>query len=151
MATPQRRRKLSPQAFRLLMLSASFLGVHARLHAQVIGPDTAPPPAQTQAAPPVAAPAESAVSVRERTRLFDKADTNHDGKLSPAEAASLPGVGKKFAEFDRDHDGVEPPGIPRRARPQHPRLTSSLGPAHGWERHRGLHWKASKSFAGDTP
>ena len=87
MATPQRRRKLSPQAFRLLMLSASFLGVHARLHAQVIGPDTAPPPAQTQAAPPVAAPAESAVSVRERTRLFDKADTNHDGKLSPAEAA----------------------------------------------------------------
>ena len=101
MATPQRRRKLSPQAFRLLMLSASFLGVHARLHAQVIGPDTAPPPAQTQAAPPVAAPAESAVSVRERTRLFDKADTNHDGKLSPAEAASLPGVGKKFAEFDR--------------------------------------------------
>ena len=57
MATPQRRRKLSPQAFRLLMLSASFLGVHARLHAQVIGPDTAPPPAQTQAAPPIAAPA----------------------------------------------------------------------------------------------
>ena len=106
MATPQRRRKLSPQTFRLLMLSASFLGVHARLHAQVIGPDTAPPPAQTQAAPPVAAPAESAVGVRERTRLFDQADTNHDGKLSPAEAASLPGVGKKFAEFDRDHDGV---------------------------------------------
>ena len=76
MATPQRRRKLSPQAFRLLMLSASFLGVHARLHAQVIGPDTAPPPAQTQAAPPVAAPAESAVSVRERTRLFDNLRAN---------------------------------------------------------------------------
>ena len=106
MATPQRRRKLSPQAFRLLMLSASFLGVHARLHAQVIGPDTAPAPTQAQVGAPMAAPAQPAINMRERTRLFDQADTNHDGKLSPAEAASLPGVGKKFAEFDRDHDGV---------------------------------------------
>lgn len=36
---------------------------------------------------------------------FQRADTNHDGKLSAAEARQLPAVAQRFQEMDTDKDG----------------------------------------------
>lgn len=37
---------------------------------------------------------------------FERLDTNHDGKLSKAEAAALPALATRFDELDTDHDGA---------------------------------------------
>lgn len=51
-----------------------------------------PPPAQTQSVDVGA--------------IFDKLDTNHDGKLTPDEAAVHPTVAAHFKDADADGDGV---------------------------------------------
>jgi hypothetical protein len=38
--------------------------------------------------------------------IFDKLDTNHDGKLSKEEAQAEPTVAMNFEAADADHDGV---------------------------------------------
>ena len=60
------------------------------------------PPASTNAAttPP---PASVSPGLSE---IFDKLDTNHDGKLSQEEAQAAPTVATNFAAADRDHDGA---------------------------------------------
>jgi hypothetical protein len=60
------------------------------------------PQATTNAAtsPP---PASVSPSLSE---IFDKLDTNHDGKLSQEEAQAAPTVATNFAAVDRDHDGT---------------------------------------------
>jgi hypothetical protein len=60
------------------------------------------PPASTNAAttPP---PASVSPGLSE---IFDKLDTNHDGKLSQEEAQAAPTVATNFAAADRDHDGT---------------------------------------------
>jgi hypothetical protein len=40
------------------------------------------------------------------SEIFDKLDTNHDGKLSQEEAQAAPTVATNFAAVDRDHDGT---------------------------------------------
>ncbi len=37
--------------------------------------------------------------------VFNRADTNHDGRLSRAEVARFPVFTEKFDELDIDHDG----------------------------------------------
>jgi len=37
--------------------------------------------------------------------VFTRADVNHDGKLSRAEAARFPVFAEKFDQLDADHDG----------------------------------------------
>ncbi len=37
---------------------------------------------------------------------FQKADANHDGQLSMAEADKVPGLSKRFKELDKDHNGT---------------------------------------------
>lgn len=51
-----------------------------------------------------------AQGVQPRERLtaesvFNRADTNHDGRLSRAEVARFPVFTEKFDELDTDHDG----------------------------------------------
>jgi hypothetical protein len=58
-------------------------------------PDAA---AQRPATPPPAPPDVGAI--------FDKLDTNHDGKLTREEAQAHPTVLAHFDEADADHDGV---------------------------------------------
>lgn len=36
---------------------------------------------------------------------FDRADTNSDGALSPAEAQRFPAISERFEQLDTDHDG----------------------------------------------
>jgi EF hand len=38
--------------------------------------------------------------------IFDKLDTNHDGKISPEEAQAEPTVSTNFASADTNHDGA---------------------------------------------
>lgn len=40
---------------------------------------------------------------------FDKADANHDGQLTPQEAATLPAMGKRFKQWDTDKNGFLSP------------------------------------------
>ena len=54
--------------------------------------------AQTTTEP--AAPAKDKVEA-----AFTRADANGDGKLSKEEAARMPAVSAKFAQFDKDKDG----------------------------------------------
>jgi hypothetical protein len=56
------------------------------------------PNAATTPPPAAASPAMS--------EIFDKLDTNHDGKLSPEEAQAEPTVAMNFASADANHDGA---------------------------------------------
>jgi Ca2+-binding EF-hand superfamily protein len=57
-------------------------------------------PSTTQAAPPAQT---QSVDVG---AIFDKLDTNHDGKLTPDEAAVHPTVAAHFKDADANGDGV---------------------------------------------
>lgn len=66
--------------------------------------------ALAQAQTPDAATSPSAAKLEEAKGKFDerfaKADTDHDGKLTPAEAkAGMPVVAKNFQAIDADGDG----------------------------------------------
>ncbi|WP_313072282.1 hypothetical protein [Melaminivora sp.] len=37
---------------------------------------------------------------------FDRADTNHDGRISAAEAEKIPGLASRFKDLDRDRNGT---------------------------------------------
>ena len=71
----------------------------------VAGAQTAPQPAARSAA----APASSAPSARPRPSAeqaaFERADTNHDGQLSAAEAQALPVIASRLRELDYDRSG----------------------------------------------
>jgi hypothetical protein len=56
----------------------------------------------TATQPPAAAPAGPAVDIG---AIFDKLDTNHDGKLSPEEAQAHPTVASHFSSADANGDG----------------------------------------------
>jgi hypothetical protein len=60
------------------------------------------PPGTPNAAtrPPPATPSPA------MSEIFDKLDTNHDGKLSQEEAQAQPTVAMNFASADTDHDGT---------------------------------------------
>jgi hypothetical protein len=61
-----------------------------------------PPPAS-----PNAANSQPPASVSPGlSEIFDKLDTNHDGKLSQEEAQAVPAVATNFGAADRDHDGT---------------------------------------------
>jgi len=71
----------------------------------VAGAQTAPQPAARSAA----APASPAPSARPRPSAeqaaFERADTNHDGQLSAAEAQALPVIASRLRELDSDRSG----------------------------------------------
>lgn len=49
------------------------------------------------------APAAPAAS--QARAIFDKADADHSGQLSPAEAAALPAIAARFEQLDADRSG----------------------------------------------
>lgn len=71
----------------------------------VAGAQTAPQPAARSAA----APASPAPAARPRPSAeqaaFERADTNHDGQLSAAEAQALPVIASRLRELDSDRNG----------------------------------------------
>jgi hypothetical protein len=74
-----------------LVSTAAFAQQEPQSPAATTNAATSPPPAS-------ASPGLS--------EIFDKLDTNHDGKLSQDEAQAAPTVATNFAASDRDHDGA---------------------------------------------
>lgn len=98
------RRIYSFEARSVVLFAALSLGAVAALHAQTqpgsqpgasFGPASSAPSAPPKfTIGPEVSPATKAA--------FDKADTNHDGKLTSQEAAKLPAIGKRFKQLDTD-------------------------------------------------
>jgi Ca2+-binding EF-hand superfamily protein len=59
------------------------------------------PQAPSATTTPAPSPAEKATL----DAAFKRADTNGDGKLSPAELAQIPALASRFADLDKDKDG----------------------------------------------
>jgi hypothetical protein len=72
-----------------LTLASFAIGAPTLSQAQAPGPSTQQPSAADKAA----------------ADAFNRADINHDGKLSREEAARLPAIAAKFDELDKDKDG----------------------------------------------
>lgn len=96
----------------LMLFAALALGGAAAVgsaHAQS-GPSSAHMPGAT-GQPPVSAGAPTGPVMRTplsnatTSMAFDRADANHDGKLTPQEAAQLPAIGQRFKELDTDRNG----------------------------------------------
>lgn len=70
---------------------------------------TPPPPSPAQPSAPMAAPAGAMdpppASKKEADAAFDRADANHDGKLTRNEAAAIPWLAEHFDEVDTTHQG----------------------------------------------
>lgn len=106
------RRLPSFETRSVLLFAALALGAAAASHAQTqpghqapqasFGPGTSAPNPHSKA---TTGPAASAGI----QAAFDKADANHDGKLSAQEAATLPAMGQQFKKLDKDHDGFLSP------------------------------------------
>lgn len=97
----------------LMLFTALALGGAAAVgsaHAQS-GPSSASMPGTTTGKPPVSAAAPAGPVMRTplsnatASMAFDRADANHDGKLSAQEAAQLPAIGQRFKELDTDRNG----------------------------------------------
>jgi hypothetical protein len=63
-------------------------------------PQNAPATPNSMTTPPPSTPSPAMAAI------FDKLDTNHDGKLSKEEAQAEPTVAMNFANADTDHDGA---------------------------------------------
>jgi hypothetical protein len=71
----------------------------------VAGAQTAPQPtARSVAAPASPAPASRPRPTAEQA-AFERADANHDGQLSAAEAQALPVIASRMRELDTDRNG----------------------------------------------
>jgi len=80
---------------------AALLSGNAIAQQEPPGSPTTPGPAMQN--PATSPPAPSTVDIG---ALFDKLDTNHDGKLTPDEAQAHPTVAAHFESADTNHDGV---------------------------------------------
>ncbi len=107
------RRSTSFDARSVTLFAALTLGGMGALQAQT-GPSAAPfhpagmPPsssAQAGSAVPSGPTARTPLSSATSSMAFERADTNHDGQLSPQEAAQLPAIGQRFKELDTDRSG----------------------------------------------
>mgnify|MGYP001325391287 FL=1 len=88
----------------VMLIAAMALGGGTSLHAQ-----TPPPPAQTTGQSPFTTggtPKAPMGTPNPASAAFDRADTNHDGKLSAQEAKALPVIGNRFEQLDTNHDGA---------------------------------------------
>lgn len=105
-------RRLSPfDARSVLLFTALALGGTAALRAQTThnsptAPSFGPAPAATQPATPTAPQKYVIGPAAQADVAFDKADANHDGRLSAQEAGTLPAIGNQFQQLDADRDGA---------------------------------------------
>lgn len=110
----KRQPLLSFDSRSVMLFAALTLGGTAAVHAQTAG----------QLHPPGSAvPAEKSGSSRFTTGgtpsagtgttattsavdVFERADTNRDGQLSPQEATHVPAIAQRFKELDKDGNGL---------------------------------------------
>lgn len=93
----------------VMLIAAMALGGGASLHAQTNPPATPSAPAQTTGRSPTTASGDVKAPMaapQSASAAFERADTNHDGKLSAQEARALPAIGNRFKQLDTDHDGA---------------------------------------------
>ncbi len=100
----------------VLLFAALSLGGVAALHAQPQPSAGSTTPGASQRAPRAvmgpgpssAQPGSAGMNASDTASkaAFDRADTNHDGQLSPTEAAALPAIGNRFEELDTDRNGM---------------------------------------------
>lgn len=90
---------------RALLLAACSLAASLGVSAQTAEPAAAhilTPVSAAAAEPPASV---KSVSHRQADAAFERADSNHDGKLSRAEAERLPAISLRFDELDTNKDG----------------------------------------------
>ena len=88
----------------VMLIAAMALGGGTSLYAQ-----TPTPPAQTTGQSPFTTggtPKAPMGAPSPTNAAFERADTNHDGKLSAQEAKALPVIGNRFEQLDTNHDGA---------------------------------------------
>ncbi|MCZ2407602.1 MAG: EF-hand domain-containing protein [Burkholderiales bacterium] len=98
---PASPRPFAFDARSVMLFAALTMGGAASVRAQT---PAAPPAPRTQASPfatGAAAPAPSPADA-----AFERADTNHDGQLSPEEAQALPAIADRFEQLDKNRDGM---------------------------------------------
>ena len=98
----------------VLLFTVLSLGSAAALHAQTAAdkkPKSAFGPASAATQPAGnATPQKYVMGPSAKVdAAFAKADANHDGKLSPQEAATLPAISNHFKQLDSNHDGFLSP------------------------------------------
>jgi hypothetical protein len=92
----------------VLLFSALVVGVAIATHAQsnppaALADSTASVQMTTAGAVDVIAP--NKITMREIDAAFNRADTNHDGKLSREEVRHFPAIEPRFDQIDTNHDG----------------------------------------------
>ena len=102
--------RLIPESENTVILLAAFaMGVASASHAQGTAPSTGSSnnSAPSQMAPVAAAGAVPAnkVTKQDLDAAFNRADANHDGQLSRAEAEHFPAVAQRFEQIDGNRDG----------------------------------------------
>lgn len=105
------------EASSVVLFAALTLGTAGAAHAQssasgtgmapskaVVGPANANASANASATPTTGQATFGGGSVSSSDAAFERADANHDGMLSPQEAALLPAIGNRFQALDKNKD-----------------------------------------------
>lgn len=107
---PQAKQRRTRSAFdaRSVMLFAALTVGGALAQAQTSPVPSAQPKYQAGPAPASAEPKAVFGGGQKppANDAFNRADANHDGQLSSAEAARLPAVANRFQELDKDKSGA---------------------------------------------
>lgn len=80
----------------------ALLAANGAAHAQTAAP--ASPPAATNSPAPAGSTAPKLPSSTEVNAAFDRADENHDARLTRAEAERFPEVARRFEQIDTNRD-----------------------------------------------
>ncbi len=96
------------EASSVVLFAALTLGTAGAVHAQSGASSTGTAPSKTVVGPANATPAVGQAtfggSSTSSDAAFQRADANHDGMLSPQEAATLPAIGNRFQALDKNKD-----------------------------------------------
>jgi hypothetical protein len=82
--------------------AAALLAAAGTVHAQTAAP--ASPPAAANTPAPAGSTAPKLPSISEVNAAFDRADENHDARLTRAEADRFPEVARRFEQIDTNRD-----------------------------------------------
>lgn len=98
------------EASSVVLFAALTLGTAGAVHAQSSASSTGAAPSKTVVGPANATPTAGQATFgggnasTSSDAAFQRADANHDGMLSPQEAATLPAIGNRFQALDKNKD-----------------------------------------------
>lgn len=98
------------EASSVVLFAALTLGTAGAVHAQSGASSTGTAPSKTVVGPANATPTAGQATFgggsasTSSDAAFQRADANHDGMLSPQEAATLPAIGNRFQALDKNKD-----------------------------------------------